>query len=245
MRTPRLILIFLMLCFLCFHFPVWAESTRSSGQDVASLLTAMFSADAAFPERFSDNPQNALTDPDATLVFSRRHINTLLDAAMKTPIYLDHDRGASGSSLRADKLFVRPDAKRNVLIVVVTGGVLNLKTGQKGLGGELTLKHAEFELAPTCTTGPEGQVLLKTKVRLVGLDIDGTAPAVDISIAQLLQSLYLDTGAIEDVNLSEKIPPFRMTKGTDGPEIQLTQASIQMQDQGIEIRTRWSVKAQP
>lgn len=245
MRTPRLILIFLMLCSLCAHLPAWADSARSSGQDMASLLTTLFSADAAFPKRFSNNPQNALADPDATLIFSRRHINTLLDAALKTPIYLDHDRGASGSSLRADKLFVRPDAKRNVLIVVVTGGVLNLKTGQKGLGGELTIKHAEFELAPSCTMGPEGQVMLKTKVRCVDLDIDGTAPAVDISIAQLLQRLYLDTGAIEDVNLSEKIPPFRMTKGSDGPEIHLTQASVEMQDQGIEIRTRWSVKTQP
>ncbi|GAB6097652.1 hypothetical protein JCM14469_39060 [Desulfatiferula olefinivorans] len=245
MGTPRLIVILLTWCFLCIPLPARADSTRSSGQDVASLLTTLLSSDAAFPERFAGNPQQPLADPDATLFFSRKYLNALLDAALKKPLYLDRDKGTSGSSIRADKLFVRPDARRNVLLVFVTGGVLDLQTGQKGLGGTLSLKQAEFELAPACTTAPDGQVILKTKVRCVGLDIEKTAPAVDISIARLLQSLYLDAGAIEDVNLSEKIPPLRIIQSAKSPEARLTRASIQMQDQGIEIRTHWSVNTRP
>lgn len=218
------------------------ETAPTSGKDLASIFNAVFAENADFPKRFTDNPQALIDEPDITVFFSRKHLNALLATQLKTPIYLDHTSKGPRSSITADKWFVRSDPSRNVLLVFITGGVLNLESPYAGMGGILNITHAEFELAPVFKKNSTGQVLLETRLRCVGLDLDQAAPTVDRGIAHLLQSLYLDKQPIDAINITEAIPAFSLIKDAEDLDMRLTEASIHMVEKGIEIRSAWTVR---
>lgn len=242
MRTKAASALISALLVICFCQLSWCDTSEQSSNDLTSVLNTLFSGEADFPPPFKNNPPDVIENPDITLFISRKHVNDVLEAYLKTPIPLDQEEGHSKNNIRADKLVVKPEATRNVLLVFVKGGVLHLEGSYAGVGGDLRLKHAEFELAPVCKSGPNGQVVLETRVRCVALDIEGTSPVIDIGIANLLQNLYLDKHPIQTVNLSDLVPSLKETKGNGTLDIQLVKAAILMQTKGIEIRTSWKIR---
>ncbi|MBU1169186.1 MAG: hypothetical protein KKD44_06435 [Proteobacteria bacterium] len=229
-----------ILAIVSFCQLSWCDAAEVSSNDLTSVFNAMFSGDAEFPPRFAVNPAPVIENPGIRIFISQKHLNTILAAYLKHPIPLGHKSDNTGNSIRADKLVVKPDIKRNILHVYILGGILQLDNSYAGVGGKLTLKNAEFELAPVCKKNKQGKLILETRVRCVGLDIDGTAPMVDIGMAHLLQELYLDKQPIEPVDLTELV---QLQNKKNGPplDIQLDKAAVVMMDKGIEIQSSWRV----
>lgn len=231
------ITIFLISIF--FSQLSWADNIISPSKGLTSLLNSMIQGDITFPKRFSTSAQEPLTDPDISLFIRKNHINDLVAAYMKQPIVLGHDTGSSPSTIQADKVLVKPDPKRNVLHVFITGGLLNLTQAYAGIEGKLVITSAEFELLPQVTKNPKSQVMLGVQIRLVALDIDQTAQVIDKGIANLLQDLYFNAQTIEALNLSDYVNSL---EGPDHISLQLNQAAVLMKDSGVTIQISWVVK---
>lgn len=235
MKKTALILI-LTLASVSVSSLSWSDNSGFSGKGLTSLLSSMVNGDIQFPKRFNTSAQSPLTDPDISMFVNKKHLSSLLTAYMKKPIILGDDPSQPSSTLKADKVTIKPDPKRNVLQVFIKGGVLNLKQAYAGMEGKLLITNAEFEILPHIAKNPKNQVLLEARIRLVHLDIDKTEPVIDKGIASLLQDLYFNEQPLEAFNLSDYV------NNLEGPahiDLRLDRAVVLMKDNGIDIQTTW------
>lgn len=215
---------------------------RKSAANLGNVLNSMVHGKATFPSRYGVNRQPVIKEPDITLTFKRNYLNRVIAAYLKNPIALDAFSQKPRSFITVKRVVTHLDSKRNILIVKGEGGVLTLGTALSGLKGRLVLKKAEFEIAPVFTRNKNGQFLLELRPRCVYLDIDKTAPFIDLSIAHTLQELYLNRNPVRPVNVSDLLNSD--VKRGQKPLVRnrIAQAAAVVSNHSIELRTAWLVE---
>lgn len=230
-----------ILAFLCFIPKTGLCDAKKAATNIGSVLSSMINGTATFPPRFGINKQPVIKDPDTRLSFKNSYINKVIAAYLKNPIALDSYSGKPKSFITVNSIITTLDPKRNIIIIKGQGGVLTLGTSLSGLSGRLVLKRAEFEIAPTFTRNKNGQLLLEFVPHCVYLDIDRTAPFIDLSIAHTLQELYFNRKPINPVNVSDLLNTD--IKGGKKPLVRnrISQAAVVISKNDIELRATWIV----
>jgi hypothetical protein len=221
---------------------VVAEPSENTGSDLGSVLGSMIKGEAEFPPRFKTVSQPLIADPDLSVKVRSTYLDKIIAAYLKNPIPLEQDGALSKSYFTAKKAFVKTDPQRNVLIVHVMNGTLNLSGSLSDINGTLTVNKAEFEVAPLCRKDGRGQVILDLDIRCVDLDIDGAPDTIDIGVAHLLQDQYLNKHPVQPLFLTELFRSYTSETGKFRLENILTQLAVIISADGIEFRTRWNVK---
>lgn len=230
-----------ILAILCLcPGPVHSDAKKAV-TNLGSVLSSMINGTATFPQRFGINKQPVIKDPDIRLSFKSAYLNKVIAAYLKNPIALDSYSGKPKSFITVHSIVTYLDSKRNIIIIKGQGGVLTLGTSLSGLSGKLVLKRAEFEIAPTFSRNKNGQLLLEFVPRCVYLDIDRTAPFIDLSIAHTLQELYFNRKPINPVNVSDLLNTD--IKGGKKPLVRnrISQAAAVVSKNDIELRATWIV----
>ncbi|MFA6013172.1 MAG: hypothetical protein WC799_24500 [Desulfobacteraceae bacterium] len=234
-------LILTLFFYLCFN-PASAHcDAKKAAANIGSVLSSMINGTATFPPRFGINKQPVIKDPDIRLSFKSSYLNKVIAAYLKNPIALDSYSGKPKSFITVHSIVTYLDPKRNIIIIKGQGGVLTLGTSLAGLSGKLVLKRAEFEIAPTFSRNKNGQLLLEFVPRCVYLDIDRTAPFIDLSIAHTLQELYFNRKPINPVNVSDLLNTD--VKGGKKPLVRnrIAKAAVIVTKNDIEVRAEWVV----
>lgn len=234
-------MILAVLAILCFSREFAHSDAKKTAANLGSVLSSMINGTATFPTRFGINKQPVIKDPDIRLSFKSAYLNKVIAAYLKNPIALDSYSGKPKSFITVHSIVTTLDPKRNIIIIKGQGGVLTLGTSLSGLSGKLVLKRAEFEIAPTFTRNKKGQLLLEFAPRCVYLDIDRTAPFIDLSIAHTLQELYFNRKPINPVNISDLLNTD--VKGEKKPLVRnrISQAAAVVSKNDIELRATWIV----
>lgn len=230
-----------ILSVLCLSPKLVQSDAKKAAANLGSVLSSMINGTATFPPRFGINKQPVIKDPDIRLSFKSSYLNKVIAAYLKNPIALDSYSGKPKSFITIHSIVTHLDPKRNIIIIKGQGGVLTLGTSLSGLSGKLVLKRAEFEIAPTFTRNKNGQLLLEFVPRCVYLDIDRTAPFIDLSIAHTLQELYFNRKPINPVNVSDLLNTD--VKGGKKPLVRnrISQAAAVVSKNDIELRAEWVV----
>jgi hypothetical protein len=230
-----------VLAVLSFSTETVHSDAKKAAANLGSVLNSMFNGTATFPKKFGINKQPVIKDPDIRLSFKSSYLNKVIAAYLKNPIPLDSYSGKPKSFITVHSIVTYLDPKRNIIIIKGQGGVLTLGTSLSGLSGKLVLKRADFEIAPTFTRSKNGQLLLEFIPRCVYLDIEKTAPFIDLSIAHTLQELYFNRKPINPVNVSDLLNTD--IKGGKKPLVRnrISQAAAVVGKNDIELRATWIV----
>ncbi len=240
--TRTWIVFFILMSGMAFAPDTSYSDAGNKAAQLGSFISSMINGTAKFPTRFGVNRQPVIKNSDVSLSFRKDYLNKVIAAYLKNPIALDKAQKNPKSFITVHRIVTSLDPKRNILIVKGDGGVLTLGTSLSGLRGRLVLKRAEFEISPVFTKDKNGRFFLELVPRCVYLDIDQTAPFIDISIAHALQELYFNRKPINPVNVSELLNSD--IKGGKKPLIinRIAQAACVVSNSGIEIRTAWAVE---
>lgn len=231
-----------ILAYLCV-FPITVHcDAKKTAANLGAVLNSMINGTATFPSRFGINKQPVIKDPDVRLSFKRDYLNKVIAAFLKNPIALDSYSGKPKSFITIHSIVTYLDSKRNIIIIKGEGGALTLGTSLSGLSGRLALKRAEFEISTVFTKNKNGQLLLELLPRCVYLDIDKTAPFIDLSIAHTLQELYLNRKPINPINVSDLLDTDTKSRKKTLIRNRISQAAAIVSKNNIEFRAIWLVE---
>ena len=215
----------------------------AADDNLGNVLNSMVNGNANFPTKFGVISQMRIREPDLEMKVRSDYLNRVIEAYLKSPISLEQDGALSKCYITVRKVYIKPDPKRNILILTVTGGSLSLGESLKALDGKLVIKKAEFEVAPLCRKDKHGQVSLDLDIRCVYLDINGTSRLIDIGIAHILQEQFLNKHPIEPIFLTQFFRSYTTENGR-GHRVQniLSQLAVVITSEGIDFRSKWDVK---